>query len=130
MYEVMDMFICGFAGGVAALLAKLALDKKSPIERYCEFQISGPWENSCSLFLRTATFGLMLYANAIMLSRFLRALEKGSSLVVTVVSSSANMVTTGIFSQLIFGEEVEENWYLGAILISAGVTLVALSQKV
>jgi drug/metabolite transporter (DMT)-like permease len=83
-----------------------------------------------SLTFRVIFFVLMLVCNALMMSNFLVALEKQGSLMVVIVSSSINMILTGIFGLCLLGENVKDNWFVGAFLMSVGVTLIAISQDV
>ena len=126
-----DMFICGIAGAMASLTGKLALDEHSPVVEYVCYGDSGETTLAAggSLGLRAIFVVAMLYSNALMIAKFLKALERGSSLVVTLVSSSMNLLVTGLLSQLVLDEELEEKWYLGALFIVAGILLVAISQS-
>lgn len=70
----------------------------------------------------------MLAFNAMMLSNFLIALEKKGSLMVVIVSSSTNIILTGVIGQILLGEDVGDKWYIGACVMLIGVTLIAFSQ--
>lgn len=128
-----EAFFCGIAGAVGSLCGKLALSENSTKET-CSALLSdgnfqlGVYCTGISFVLRALFFFSMLACNAFMLSNFLIALEKKGSLMVVVVSSSTNIIMTGFIGQIIFGEDVGDNWYAGASVISIGVALIAFSQ--
>ena len=47
---------------------------------------------------------------------------------VVIVSSSTNIILTGLFGQFLLGEHVGERWYMGALVMMIGVAFIALSQ--
>ncbi len=69
-------------------------------------------------------------SNGFMVSNFLKALEKNSSLLVTVVSSAVNFLFTGVVSNLVLQEKLGLKWMGGASLIILGILLIAFSQGV
>ncbi len=73
-------------------------------------------------------FPLMLACNGLMLSNFLKALERDSSVMVTVVSSAINFLLTGLLSGFVLEEPLGLRWLAGALLIVAGIFLIAFSQ--
>ena len=128
-----EVFLCGVAGAVSSLFGKLALSALSPAET-CAVLFSGTSFQeggyctiistacSCTLYL------LMIACNAYMFSTFLIALKKKGSLMVVIVSSSTNIILTGVFGQFILGENVGDRWYAGAFVMMVGVALIAFSQ--
>jgi drug/metabolite transporter (DMT)-like permease len=65
-----------------------------------------------------------------MVSNFLKALERHSSLMVTVVGSAINFVCTGLMGYLVLEERLGVRWIAGASLIVMGILLIVLSQGV
>ena len=128
-----EAFFCGISGAVGSLCGKLALSDNSTRETCSSFLTVANYElgiycTGISFVLRALFFFSMLACNAFMLSNFLIALEKKGSLMVVVVSSSTNIIMTGLIGQFIFGENVGDNWYAGASVMSIGVALIAFSQ--
>ncbi len=70
----------------------------------------------------------MLLCNGLMISQFLKALEKNSSLSVTVISSAVNFLFTGLAGNVILQERLGMRWVLGASLIMCGILMITVSQ--
>jgi uncharacterized membrane protein len=136
----------GVLGALGALIGKLSLSADSPfikhiteicreyynwnlINTIIESTIEIKCNYSLPYFFRVLGFSLMIYCNALMLTLFLKALEKGSTIEVVVLNSAANFITTGIFGKLVFREIVTTKWILGLILISLGMTLVSIAGQ-
>ena len=129
-----EVFFCGIAGAIGSLCGKLSLSENGAAA-ICtaylsgnQFLAAGGYCAVFSLAFRALFFLLMLAFNALMLSNFLIALEKKGSLMVVIVSSSTNIILTGIIGQTLLGEDVGDKWYLGASVMLMGVTLIAFSQ--
>lgn len=128
-----EVFFCGIAGAIGSLCGKLSLSENGATE-ICRAYLSGnkllsqSYCNIFSLMSRIIFFALMLAFNAMMLSNFLIALEKKGSLMVVIVSSSTNIILTGVIGQILLGEDVGDKWYIGACVMLIGVTLIAFSQ--
>ena len=85
---------------------------------------------------KTTLIAAMLGLNSVMISRYVRALEKSdSALRVQVVNFATNFLTSVIFSLGFFNEgwtQVQRaSWWLGASLMVAGVfVILAKKEKV
>ena len=133
MYSNKEVFFCGIAGAVGSLCGKLALSEHVAMDVCTVYlsDISFLSTGYCTVFslaFRAVFFVLMLTFNALMLSNFLIALEKKGSLMVVIVSSSMNIILTGVMGQTILGEDVSDQWYVGAFVMLIGVALIAFSQ--
>jgi len=132
----MEPALSGLYGALASVAGKLALSSGSPVSALCaaEFGTAAPWAvppGYCAALqvgCRAVLFGAMLGCNGLMLSTFLMALEKRGTLIVVVISSTCNMLASGLLGQLLFGEPVHLSWCVGASLMCLGVGLVAFSQ--
>ena len=126
----MEPFLCGIFGAFGSFSGKLALSDDSPVRDVCipTDQLPESYCNSIVITSRLLLFILMLISNGLMVSNFLTALEKKSSLFVVLTSSSINVILTGILGQSFLDEPVRENWYCGALLMLMGVLFVTLSQ--
>lgn len=131
----MEVFLCGVYGALGSLSGKLALGQDSPVSGLCNEGVGrslGIPHSHCAMIVigfRFLLFGLMVMLNGLMISSFLLALEKKGTLVVVVISSSMNICLTGLLGHFFLGENVGENWYIGALLMLIGVFLVAFSQE-
>jgi drug/metabolite transporter (DMT)-like permease len=123
-----EVFLIGLFGATASLCGKLSLSQGTLAAPLHICNSLGGYCVVISLTFRVIFFVLMLGCNALMMSNFLVALEKKGSLMVVIVSSSINMILTGIFGLCLLGEIVKDNWFAGAFLMSIGVTLIAISQ--
>lgn len=125
-----NVVFCGAFGSVASIVGKIALSDNwlvNTLRTYlCDNTVV-----SCYIIewpIRAIIFALMFSCNALMISNFLKALEKNGSLQVTVMSSSINFVLTGLLGTLVMNETVSLMWYVGALMVSVGIYLVSLSQ--
>lgn len=126
----------GLVGALGAILGKVALSHTTPLSEYlryyCEIYFSMIFDTAyCWNFvygLRLSSFIIMFYCNALALSLFLKALERRSSLIVTIVVSAVNFLVTGILSSIVLGEKISSRWFLGSLVICFGVCLVGFSQ--
>lgn len=131
------ILICGLLGGFATIFGKLAFSSDSlPITEFSKMCTGYTLSNrdaslNCEysiIFVRVLAGGFMLACNALVVGFFLRAIEANNTVVVIVISSATNFLTSGIFGQLMFGEVVGQSWYLGSLLIVIGMLLVSCSQ--
>jgi drug/metabolite transporter (DMT)-like permease len=117
--------ICGLYGASAAIFGKIALSQNWIIDFFdekCEkFNDS---KFICTSFIRTVVFCLMLCLNTMMIATFLKALEKNSSLAVTVVSSSVNFILSGLLGGIFLQENIGLKWFIGASLVISGIFLI------
>jgi drug/metabolite transporter (DMT)-like permease len=86
---------------------------------HCEYTV---------ISVRITAFAFMMTCNALVVGYFLRAMELNHTVVVIVISSATNFLTSGLFGQLLFGEVVGKSWYLGSLLIIIGMCFVSYSQ--
>jgi drug/metabolite transporter (DMT)-like permease len=129
------IIVCGLLGGFGTIFGKLAFSSDNiPINQLseichsytvtmqrlnCEYSIT---------FVRIIAAAMMLGSNALVVGYFLRAIEVNNTVVVIVISSAMNFLTSGVFGQLLFGEIVGKSWYFGSLLIVIGMLLVSYSQ--
>lgn len=129
--SIFPILICGFLGGLGSVFGKLAFSGDSlPLQlflsscpnfsHYCQY---------FGIFLRFIAGGLMFATNATGIGYFLRSMETNHTVVVVVLSSSTNFLSTGILGKLIFAEELNKSWYSGSVLILIGMLLISFSQK-
>ncbi len=126
--------LCGLFGSLATILGKMALSSDNWILidmwAICA-QSLGLSPERCDmlvLLFRGITFFEMLFCNALMISYFLKSLEKESSLHVTVISTATNFLLSGLLGRLVLKEEVSNMWYLGASIISAGICCISYGR--
>ncbi|KAM5476105.1 hypothetical protein MauCBS54593_000788 [Microsporum audouinii] len=80
--------------------------------------------------VRVAFFGLNLLSNFIMWTLFTRALTASPSTTkVTITNTTANFLVTGVLGMLVFRENVNAQWLLGAALMAAGCIIVGMREK-
>mmetsp|Transcript_21333 Transcript_21333/g.19408 ORF Transcript_21333/g.19408 Transcript_21333/m.19408 type:complete len:140 (+) Transcript_21333:46-465(+) len=132
---MIDVVLSGLFGALTSILGKISLSESTPvidyIQYYCEISILITNRIYCiniSFAIRLICFILMIYFNMLTFTFFLKALETRGSLPVTVISSATNFLVTGILSGILLGENINQQWYLGAFIIVFGVCLIALSQ--
>ena len=128
-----EIVFCGLFGACASVFGKISLSDLSPPIKYLSNHCLIEFPNfvyckKIIYLVRFVSFLAMLYTNALMLSMFMKALEKRNSLPVTVGTSAINFLFTGILGNLILRENINSQWFLGALLIASGVLLIALSQ--
>ncbi|RLN95829.1 hypothetical protein BBJ28_00000726 [Nothophytophthora sp. Chile5] len=70
---------------------------------------------------RVACLALMLGANALMLSCFVKGLHETDSLTATVTSAAVNFMLSATGGFLFFQEHLPTRWFLGASVILAGM---------
>lgn len=122
---------CGMCGALASICGKLALSDSffiSTIEHICK-EKAILYCSLILLFFRVVLFCGMAFSNGLMVSFFLKALDKNSTIHVTVVSSGINYVTTGVCGLLLLQESISMQWFCGSLLILIGVGIIAKSQS-
>jgi drug/metabolite transporter (DMT)-like permease len=125
--------LCGLYGAFATIAGKIALSDTiviTHLNHQCatQFSLSQSHCDSGVLLFRVMLFALMIFCNGLMISQFLKALEKNSSLSVTVISSAVNFLFTGMAGNIILRENLGLRWILGATLILAGILMITISQ--
>lgn len=127
--------LCGLCGALASVAGKVALSNNRTLETVnmlCEdnnLHSLGP--NTCvgvAILFRVLAFSCMLLLNAAMVSSFLRSMEKNSSVIVTVISTAANYLLTGLAGKLAFNEALGSWWMLGSTIICVGLCFIVVSQ--
>jgi hypothetical protein len=115
----MDSGILAACAGVAGKLA------------FSEFHIPVEIDQLAMMYAakKVAMIGTMLALNSLMISRYVRALEKSdSALRVQVVNFATNFLTSVILSLGIFGEGwtqvAKPSWWAGAALMLGGVFVI------
>lgn len=131
-----EPFLSGIFGALGSVAGKFALSADSPINNVCLNEVGKALLNvphsTCTIIIvtfRVMLFLVMLGCNGLMLSNFLMALEKRGTLTVVIISSTCNMLASGMLGYLLFGESLRESWIFGASLMLIGVFLVAHSQQ-
>ncbi|KAG7384669.1 hypothetical protein PHYPSEUDO_002416 [Phytophthora pseudosyringae] len=120
-----------FAGSFAALaglLGKLAADgASSPLQFLAAQCQSSALSASCPLVssvARVLCLGLMLGANALMLSCFVKGLHQTDSLTATVTSAAVNFMLSAAGGFFFFQEHLPTRWFLGASVILVGMAFL------
>lgn len=132
---MLPILVCGLLGGMATIFGKLAFSSDNlpltEISKMCNQGYNLNTSLNCEtgiILIRVLAGAFMLAANAMVVGFFLRAIESNNTVVVIVISSATNFLTSGIFGQLLFGEVVGKTWYIGSLLIILGMFLVSSSQ--
>jgi len=134
MNNMIPILISGGLGGLATVTGKIAFSGESSFLRnvveLCRNVDITPDEycDHAVLIIRIAAFVIMFACNAMVIGFFLKAIESNHTVVVIVVSSATNFLTSGLLGQVLFGELVSSLWCVGSILIVIGMLLVAISQ--
>jgi drug/metabolite transporter (DMT)-like permease len=129
---VIPILWCGFFGGIATIFGKLSFSQNWIIDfilKQCVIGLES--QVSCyyvEVLIRIVAFIGIVACNLLIANYFLKSMEDNNTLVVIVISSATNFLTTGILGQLIFGETVTSTWYTGSCLITIGMILVSLSD--
>jgi len=86
------------------------------------------WRGGCEEYLfgvRIAAAACVIAANVVMWTTFTKALRHCSNSVeATVTSTAANILCTAMLGTVIFGERLTLLWWVGAVLVLAGLTLL------
>lgn len=127
------ILLCGCLGGFATVLGKLSFSNDNPLLNQLSIACfeSNLFGDVCyygAWIVRLVSFAAMFACNAMVIGYFLKAMEQNNTVVVTVVSSATNFLTSGILGYAIFGEALSRNWYIGSSLIMIGMCFVSFSQ--
>ncbi|KAK2839173.1 hypothetical protein FQN49_006402 [Arthroderma sp. PD_2] len=80
--------------------------------------------------VRAGFFGLNLLSNFIMWTLFTRALTASPSTTkVTITNTTANFLVTAVLGMLVFQENVNAQWLIGATLMAAGCIIVGMREE-
>jgi len=79
---------------------------------------------------RALAYGVMLACNAAMSVLFLRSMRGLPSLQATTASLASNILMSGVFGRVVFGEELPSAWLLGSGCIILGVACVTRASGV
>ncbi|POM80482.1 Hypothetical protein PHPALM_1679 [Phytophthora palmivora] len=117
--------LAGSFAALAGLLGKLGADGDSTalqlVDAQCQASI--PFD-SCSLvvsIVRVLCLALMLGANGLMLSCFVKGLHETDSLTATVTSAAVNFMLSAAGGFFFFEEHLPTRWFLGATIILIGM---------
>lgn len=125
--------ICGFFGGLATIFGKVSFSDNWIImesQSFCS-SFMGQSFTACfyvTLLVRALAILGIVGCNAFIVGYFLKAMEQNNTVIVVVISSAVNFLTSGILGQVMFGEKVPVTWFAGSALIALGMLLVALSE--
>ena len=126
----METILCGLFGSLATILGKICFSTDTwvlnSLFNLCTDTLffSVPNCEIAMLAFRGIVFAEMLFCNALMLGYFLKALEKESSLHVTVISAGTNFMLSGLLGYIVLQEDVSNTWFFGAFLICAGICCI------
>lgn len=134
LQNMIPILISGGLGGLATVTGKIAFSSDNSFLltalKLCRDLSLNPQDycDYTTIVVRLIAFLVMFLCNAMVIGFFLKAIESNHTVVVIVVSSATNFLTSGILGQLLFGEVVSSMWIMGSILIVIGMLLVAVSQ--
>ncbi|KAF4039335.1 putative EamA domain-containing protein [Phytophthora infestans] len=120
--------LAGSLAALAGLLGKLGADGDSSALQLLDAQCqSSALSASCSLLssaMRVLCLALMLGANGVMLSCFVKGLHETDSLTATVTSAAVNFVLSAAGGFFFFQEHLPMRWFLGATVILIGMAFL------
>ncbi|CAH0492091.1 unnamed protein product [Peronospora effusa] len=120
--------LAGSFAALAGLLGKLGADGDSSALQLFETQCqSSSWFDSCGLLsylVRVLCLVLMLGANSLMLSCFVKGLHETDSLTATVTSAAVNFMLSAASGFFFFQEHLPPRWFLGAFVILVGMAFL------
>ncbi|KAG3113333.1 hypothetical protein PI124_g7637 [Phytophthora idaei] len=120
--------LAGSLAAVAGLLGKLGADGDSSVLQLLDAQChSSALSASCSLLssaVRVLCLALMLGANGLMLSCFVKGLHETDSLTATVTSAAVNFMFSAAGGFFFFQEVLPMRWFLGATVILVGMAFL------
>lgn len=130
---MLTILMCGCLGGLATVLGKLSFSSDNPVLNQLSIACyeSNLFGDMCyygAWIVRLLAFAAMFACNAMVIGYLLKAMEHNHTVVVTVVSSASNFLTSGILGYAVFGEALSQNWYVGSLLIMIGMCFVSFSQ--
>lgn len=129
---LLPVIICGVFGGLATIFGKISFSDNWIISYFSI--LCGGWaaQSGYCLYVDYLVRGLSLMGivgcNAFIVGYFLKAMEQNNTVIVVVISSAVNFLTSGILGQVVFGEKVPVSWFAGSALIVLGMLLVTLSE--
>ncbi|KAI9916152.1 hypothetical protein PsorP6_017059 [Peronosclerospora sorghi] len=122
--------LSGFFAALAGLFGKLGADSDSNALQYLQTQCPRPLSSlseSCihvTALVRVFCLTLMLGANALMLSCFVKGLQETDSLTATVTSAAVNFMLSALGGWVCFQEVLPTRWFLGAFSILLGMVFI------
>ncbi|CAG8445279.1 14719_t:CDS:2 [Funneliformis caledonium] len=124
--------LSGTFAALASVFAKLFTDARTFVvaQYLCNIIVNENCEDILNetirvKFLRICCFGSIFICNTLMWTFFTKALNKSSSsLQVTVLNTATNFCMTAVLGNIIFGEILSLQWWIGASLIVIGTLLV------
>lgn len=132
---MIPLVICGICGGLVTVLAKIAFSSSSlvldQLQTFCithEYSFSHEACANGAYIFRGSMFILMLAMNGAVVNFFMKAMEQNHTVVVIVITSAMNFLTSGICGALLLGEELTQAWFSGSLMIMMGMLFVAYSQ--
>lgn len=75
--------------------------------------------------------GLMLISNAMVWRYFVKGLHSSnaSTLVPTVISTASNFIVSALLGCLIFNENTNTTWWIGAVMIMSGLFCIISEEE-
>ncbi|ETI42283.1 hypothetical protein F443_12568 [Phytophthora nicotianae P1569] len=120
--------LAGSLAALAGLLGKLGADGDSSALQLLDAQCrSSALSASCSLLssaVRVLCLALMLGANGLMLSCFVKGLHETDSLTATVTSAAVNFMLSAAGGFVFFQEHLPTRWFVGASVILIGMAFL------
>mmetsp|Transcript_13855 Transcript_13855/g.18159 ORF Transcript_13855/g.18159 Transcript_13855/m.18159 type:complete len:161 (-) Transcript_13855:696-1178(-) len=134
--------LSGLCAAVASVFGKVGLsDVNGPVVSFvvhymCGTEISSSSDNdgggdyffTCNSLVSYGARGVfviaMLLINAIMMGSFLEGLQESGSVAAVALSTAANFSASAILGIVLFGENVNEVWLVGFLMILAGIFLL------
>lgn len=132
---MLPLILCGVSGGLATIFAKIAFSSSSlvldQLQTLCithHYSFSHQACTNGAYAFRAILFLSMLALNGAVVNFFMQAMEHNHTVVVIVITSAMNFLTSGVCGHLILGEELTQSWFTGSLLIMMGMLIVAHSQ--
>ncbi len=120
-------------GAVFGKLGGYAVCGKTDLVHWVFMLYGGPRDRDVkpriwlNVIVAIAFYGAMALSNGAMLGLFLRAMSKMGSTKATILNVCANFLVSGVLGRVLFQETLSERWFLGAMLMLVGSSLVASS---
>ncbi|XP_065676570.1 uncharacterized protein LOC101241646 isoform X2 [Hydra vulgaris] len=130
-------FLSGVCASLVSVFSKLTFGEYEIAEVLCRVELIerfvGVFNLNCITIdvpFRVLMFGFVLLCNLVMWALFMFSLSMSSSTVeVTVINSSANFITSGLFGMVFFREAFSITWVVGLFFICSGLVLIHRSQN-
>lgn len=84
-------------------------------------RLPAPWD----WVARAGFYTLLVVCNATMMTCYVRSLRRLPSLQATLLSTSSNILITGLLGWLLFSEALPPRWFGGVALIIGGLYLIS-----